>query len=132
MRFGTAALSVGLMLVAFNTAAAQESGASRCGDFQNKAMRTMRITQSCSEALYDRRDREEANVLCISAVNVGGEAIDMLREFAATPERFANTACSAAERRPVVLKLQAANEWQIKALTRLQSGGAEPGRFAAN
>jgi hypothetical protein len=132
MRFEVAALSAGAFLIAFTTAAAQESGASQCGLFQAKVAQTERVMRSCSEALYDRRDTEEAQALCQSAGAPADEAVALLREFGANPARFANTACSPEERRPLVLKLQAANAWQIKALTLFQSGGAGPGRFAAN
>lgn len=127
------AFSVVLIASALASAALAEGNPSqRCGVFQTKVEQTLSVTSSCSDALYKRRDADEASALCKSAVAVGGEAIDMLKEFRGAPGEFASTACSATERRPTVAKLFAANAWQINALTFLVRGGAEPGQFAAN
>lgn len=127
-----ATLVAASLLASAGIASAQETPAGKCGLFQVKVAQAVRVTRSCSEALYVRRDAEEAQALCQSAGAPSDQAVALLKEFGAEPASFANTACSADQLRPTVLRLQAANEWQIKALTLFESGGAEPGRFAAN
>jgi len=105
----TAAIALTLALLAASTAQATEAWED-CAAFQNETAATIRAVKSCSDAVYLRRDVEEADAVCKGADAISAVAADRYQALKADPADKERASC-ALEHRAQAIKLVAALDW---------------------